>query len=110
VSGYICPNESGRRVEGATLAWVEIHATKQGWLVLGTTNNIWTMDNYVKLLVGRNFYDCTPVKGTFKCFARQTLSVCISIGYEDGRQFEEINNVKLQEITVEEQVQIDYIE
>ena len=40
----------------------------------------------------------------------QTLSVCVSIGYEDGRQFEEINDVQLQEVTVEEQVQLDYIE
>jgi transglutaminase-like putative cysteine protease len=110
VSGYICPNESGLRGEGATHAWVEIYTPKQGWLGLDPTNNIWTMDNHVKLSVGRNFYDCTPVKGTFKGFARQTLSVCVSIGYEDGRQFEEINDVQLQEITVEEQVQLDYIE
>lgn len=110
VSGYICPNESGLRGEGATHAWVEIYTPKQGWLGLDPTNNIWTMDNHVKLSVGRNFYDCTPVKGTFKGFARQTLSVCVSIGYEDGRQFEEINDVKLQEITVEEQVQLDFIE
>jgi transglutaminase-like putative cysteine protease len=110
VSGYICPNESGLRGEGATHAWVEIYTPTQGWLGLDPTNNIWTMDNHVKLSVGRNFYDCTPVKGTFKGFARQTLSVCVSIGYEDGRQFEEINDVQLQEVTVEEQVQLDYIE
>jgi len=110
VSGYICPNESGLRGEGATHAWVEIYTPTQGWLGLDPTNNIWTMDNHVKLSVGRNFSDCTPVKGTFKGFARQTLSVCVSIGYEDGRQFEEINDVQLQEVTVEEQVQLDYIE
>ena len=68
------------------------------------------MDNHVKLSVGRNFYDCTLVKGTFKGLARQTLSVSVSIGYEDGRQFEEINNVQLQEITLEQQAQLDYIE
>ena len=110
VSGYICPNESGLRGEGATHAWVEIYTPTQGWLGLDPTNNIWTMDNHVKLSVGRNFSDCTPVKGIFKGFARQTLSVCVSIGYEDGRQFEEINDVQLQEVTVEEQVQLDYIE
>ncbi len=110
VSGYVCPNESGLRGEGATHAWVEIYTPNQGWLGLDPTNNIWTMDNHVKLSVGRNFYDCTLVKGTFKGFAKQTLSVCVSIGYEDGRQFEEINNVQLQEITLEQQAQIDYIE
>ena len=110
VSGYICPNESGLRGEGATHAWVEFFTPTQGWLGLDPTNNIWTMDNHVKLSVGRNFYDCTPVKGTFKGLARQTLSVCVSIGYEDGRQFEEINNVQLQEVSAEVQERLNYIE
>jgi transglutaminase-like putative cysteine protease len=110
VSGYICPFESGLRGEGATHAWVEIYTPTQGWLGLDPTNNIWTMDNHVKLSVGRNFYDCTLVKGTFKGFAKQTLSVSVSIGYEDGRQFEEINTVQLQKVSVEEQAQLDHIE
>jgi transglutaminase-like putative cysteine protease len=110
ISGYICPNENDFRGEGATHAWVEIYTPKHGWLGLDPTNNIWTMDNHVKLSVGRNFNDCTPVKGTFKGFAKQKLSVSVSIGYEDGRQFKEINNVELQKITIEEQEQLDYIE
>ena len=101
VSGYICPNESGLRGEGATHAWVEIYTPTQGWLGLDPTNNIWTMDNHIRLSVGKNFYDCTPVKGTFKGLARQTLSVSVSVGYEDGRHFEEINNVLLEEATIE---------
>jgi transglutaminase-like putative cysteine protease len=110
VSGYICPYESGLRGEGATHAWVEIYTPTQGWLGLDPTNNIWTMDNHVKLAVGRNFYDCTPIKGTFKGLARQTLSVCVSIGYEDGRHYEEINDVLLEEIPQEINEQISYIE
>ncbi|SHL37405.1 transglutaminase family protein [Flavobacterium saccharophilum] len=110
VSGYICPNESGLRGEGATHAWIEIYTPKQGWLGLDPTNNIWTMDNHVRLSVGRNFNDCTPIKGTFKGLARQTLSVCVSIGYEDGRQFEEINDVKLQEVSSRVQEQLDYMD
>lgn len=110
VSGYICPNESGLRGEGATHAWVEIFTPKQGWLGLDPTNNIWTMDNHVRLSVGRNFNDCSPIKGTFKGLAIQTLSVCVSIGYEDGRQFEEINDVKLQEVSLRVQEQLDYMD
>ena len=110
VSGYICPNESGLRGEGATHAWIEIYTPSQGWLGLDPTNNIWTMDNHVKLAVGRNFYDCTPIKGTFKGLARQTLSVCVSIGYEDGRHYEEINDVQLEEIPQEINEQLNYIE
>ena len=110
VSGYICPNESGLRGEGATHAWVEIYTPKQGWLGLDPTNNIWTMDNHVRLSVGRNFTDCSPIKGTFKGLARQTLSVCVSIGYEDGRQFEEINDVQLQEVSLRVKEQLEYMD
>lgn len=110
VSGYICPNQSGYRGEGATHAWVEVYSPKQGWLGIDPTNNIWTMDNYVRLAVGRDFKDCSPVKGTFKGLARQTLSVSVSIGYEDGRHFEEINNVLLEEASIEEKRQLDTIE
>ncbi|MGQ7945740.1 transglutaminase family protein [Flavobacterium sp. WC2509] len=110
VSGYVCPNESGLRGEGATHAWVEIYSPTQGWLGLDPTNNIWTMDNHVKLSVGRNFYDCTLIKGTFKGLARQTLSVSVSIGYEDGRHYEEMNDVQLEEMPQEINEQISYIE
>lgn len=110
VSGYVCPNESGLRGEGATHAWVEIYSPIQGWLGLDPTNNIWTMDNHVKLSVGRNFYDCTLIKGTFKGLARQTLSVSVSIGYEDGRHYEEMNDVQLEEMPQEINEQISYIE
>jgi len=110
VSGYICPNEKGLRGEGATHAWVEFYTPAQGWLGLDPTNNIWTMDNHVKLAVGRNFHDCTPIKGTFKGLARQTLSVSVAIGYEDGRHYEEINDVELEKIPQEINEQINYIE
>lgn len=110
VSGYICPNESGLRGEGATHAWVEIYSPTQGWLGLDPTNNIWTMANHVKLSVGRNFYDCTLIKGTFKGLARQTLSVSVSIGYEDGRHYEEMNDVQLEEMPQEINEQINHIE
>ena len=109
VSGYICPNESGLRGEGATHAWVEIYSPIQGWLGIDPTNNIWTMDNHVKLSVGLNFNECTPIKGTFKGLglAKQTLSVSVSIGYEDGRHFEEVNDVQLQDVSIEFQKELD---
>ena len=110
VSGYICPNAVGFRGEGATHAWVEFYTPTQGWLGIDPTNNIWTMDNHVKLSVGRDFNECTPVKGTFKGFAKQTLSVSVSIGYEDGRQFEEVNDVKLQKVSEDVQKQLDLLE
>lgn len=93
VSGYICPNKNGMRGEGATHAWVEVWIPKQGWAGLDPTNNVWVSNTHVKLAVGRNFNDCTPIKGTFKGTAEQRLSVFVSVGYEDGKTFEEVNNV-----------------
>lgn len=110
VSGYICPNKSQLRGEGATHAWVEIYSPVQGWLGIDPTNNIWTMDNHVKLSVGLNFSDCSPVKGTFKGLAKQTLTVSVSIGYEDGSHFEEMNNVQVEKVSSEMQEQLDNID
>lgn len=93
VSGYICPNKNGMRGEGATHAWVEVWIPGNGWTGLDPTNNIWVTNTHVKLAVGRNFNDCSPIKGTFKGRAEQKLSVYVSVGYEDGKIFEELNNV-----------------
>jgi transglutaminase-like putative cysteine protease len=96
VSGYICPNKNGMRGEGATHAWVEAYIPHYGWVGSDPTNNVWATNNHVKLAVGRDFNDCTPAKGTFKGPARQSLSVYVSVGYEDGQVFEEITDVQLQ--------------
>jgi transglutaminase-like putative cysteine protease len=96
VSGYICPNKSGMRGEGATHAWIEYYLPGVGWKGIDPTNNVLTAGNHVKLAVGKNFDECTPVKGTFKGIAKQRLSVYVSVGYEDGHVFEEINRVNMQ--------------
>jgi transglutaminase-like putative cysteine protease len=98
VSGYICPNKNGMRGEGATHAWVEAWVPGNGWVGIDPTNNVWVTNHHVKLAVGRNFNDCSPVKGTFKGPARQSLSVYVSVGYEDGQTFEEMNKVKLEKM------------
>lgn len=95
VSGYICPNKNGMRGEGATHAWVEAWIPGYGWAGIDPTNNVWVTNKHVKLSVGRHFSDCSPVKGTFKGPARQLLTVFVSVGYEDGHIFEEMNNVHL---------------
>jgi transglutaminase-like putative cysteine protease len=95
VSGYICPNRPGLRGEGATHAWVEAWVPHSGWTGIDPTNNIWATNTHVKLAVGRNFADCTPVKGTFKGPANQQLSVSVSVDYEDGHIIKELNEVDM---------------
>jgi transglutaminase-like putative cysteine protease len=99
VSGYICPSRDGMRGEGATHAWVDAWIPDHGWAGIDPTNNVWVTNNHVKLAVGSEFKDCTPAKGTFKGPAHQLLSVYVSVGYEDGHVFEEINDVKMETST-----------
>jgi transglutaminase-like putative cysteine protease len=84
VSGYICPNHNGMRGEGATHAWIEACIPFNGWVGLDPTNNCLADDLHVRLAVGRNFSDCSPVKGTYKGAAGQRLEVGVSVSYEKG--------------------------
>jgi transglutaminase-like putative cysteine protease len=96
ISGYICPNKNGMRVEGATHAWVEAYIPGYGWAGIDPTNNVWVTNKHIKLAIGHDFSDCTPVKGTFKGPARQSLSVYVAVSYEGGNSFEELTNVHLE--------------
>ncbi|MGC4036790.1 MAG: transglutaminase family protein [Chitinophagaceae bacterium] len=108
VSGYICPNKNGMRGEGATHAWVEAWIPGKGWMGIDPTNNVWVTGNHVKLAVGRNFIDCSPIKGTFKGPAKQSLSVYVSVGYEDGQKFEDHTKVKMEKLS-EEDIDPDFL-
>lgn len=96
VSGYICPNKSGMRGEGATHAWVDVYLPNLGWIGLDPTNNCYANVNHIQLAVGRDFADCTPIKGVFKGSANQDLLVYVSVGYEDGSVFEDTTTVLMQ--------------
>lgn len=84
VSGYICPKKNGMRGEGATHAWVEAYIPFYGWLGLDPTNDTIVEEAHVRLAVGKNFSDCSPVKGTYRGTSNHTLDVSVSVGYEDG--------------------------
>lgn len=84
VSGYICPKKNGMRGEGATHAWVEAYIPFYGWLGLDPTNNSFASEAHVRLAVGKNFSDCSPVKGTYRGTSNHKLDVAVSVGYEDG--------------------------
>lgn len=84
VSGYVCGSDNNMRGEGATHAWVEAYIPFYGWLGLDPTNNYIVSDGHVRLAIGRNFSDCSPVKGTYKGTAKQTLEVGVSVSHEDS--------------------------
>jgi transglutaminase-like putative cysteine protease len=83
VSGYICPNHSGMRGEGATHAWAEVYIPNYGWIGVDPTNNCIANETHVRLAVGRNFSDCSPVKGVYKGNSGHLLEVKVSVEYRD---------------------------
>ena len=82
VSGYICTNEEITRGEGATHAWIEAYIPFYGWLGIDPTNNAIADENHVKLAIGRNYNDCSPVKGVFKGNAKSKLEVSVEVRTE----------------------------
>lgn len=91
VSGYICPKNHELRGEGATHAWVEAYIPFFGWLGLDPTNNCIVSDRHVRLAIGRNFSDCTPVKGTYKGSSEHTLEVSVVINNGEHKTTEEVD-------------------
>lgn len=102
VSGYICPNKNGMRGEGATHAWVEAYIPFYGWLGLDPTNNCLVNETHVKLAVGKNFSDCSPVKGTYRGTSNHTLEVSVSVSYEDGQISTPENEINYSQATQSE--------
>ena len=84
VSGYICSSKSTMRGEGATHAWTEAYIPEYGWLGIDPTNNCVANDNHVRLAVGRNFSDCSPVKGVYKGSSNHKLEVAVSVDHENA--------------------------
>ncbi len=81
VSGYVCPLKEGYRGEGATHAWVEAYLPELGWVGFDPTNNCIVNDLHIRLAVGRNFRDCSPVRGTYVGSADHELEVKVNVSY-----------------------------
>lgn len=92
VSGYICPQNHELRGEGATHAWVEAYVPDYGWVGLDPTNNCVVNDRHIRLAVGRNFSDCTPVKGTYKGSSDHVLEVSVSVNNQEAAAVEETHD------------------
>ncbi|OUU01984.1 MAG: hypothetical protein CBB92_03185 [Flammeovirgaceae bacterium TMED32] len=91
VSGYISPEDHfDFRGAGATHAWVEIYVPIYGWIGLDPTNNCLAKNHHIKLSVGRNYNDCSPVKGVFRGDSNTSLLVNVQTNNSD--KFDRKNN------------------
>jgi len=85
VSGYIYNGPAGQlKGAQATHAWVEIFLPAHGWRGLDPTNDKQVDDCYVKLAVGRDYADVSPIKGSFRGAHGREMHVEVALTRLDG--------------------------
>jgi transglutaminase-like putative cysteine protease len=87
VSGYLLtqPPEGGADVVGADAshAWVQVHVPgtpgvpDDGWLDLDPTNDVVPGTGHVRVAVGRDFGDVTPLRGVIRGAGQHSLQVAV---------------------------------
>ncbi len=74
VSGYLATENAC-----ATHAWTEVLIPGFRWIALDPTHDRLADENYVKIAVGRDYADVSPVTGTYKGTQQRTMSVQVNI-------------------------------
>lgn len=84
VSGYLY-NGPADQLKGAQAshAWVEVFVPNHGWCGLDPTNNRLTDGHYVKVAVGRDYADVSPLKGTYRGTTKRQLIVDVLVSRVD---------------------------
>jgi transglutaminase-like putative cysteine protease len=86
VSGYLLTRAPGDGADlvgaDASHAWVQVYSPDtpgipDGWLDLDPTNDLIPATGHVRLAVGRDFGDVTPLRGVIRGGGRHTLSVAV---------------------------------
>jgi transglutaminase-like putative cysteine protease len=81
VSGYIYTGREGSELRGADAshAWCEVFLPGHGWRGFDPTNNRVIDGHYIKISVGRDYDDITPVKGSYVGGATRHLEVGVTV-------------------------------
>ena len=76
VSGYLYNGPADQlRGAQASHAWLEVYLPELGWRGLDPTNNGQPDERYVKLGVGRDYADVSPLRGTYRGTAQRKMTV-----------------------------------
>lgn len=80
VSGYLYNGPADQlRGAQASHAWAEVYLPEFGWRGLDPTNNRQPDERYVKIAVGRDYSDVTPLKGTYRGPREHKMTVDVRV-------------------------------
>ncbi len=79
VSGYFLNTTRRPREIEASHAWIEAWVPGHGWAAFDPTHDRPADDRYVKVAVGRDYQDISPVNGSYRGAATRSLRVSVSV-------------------------------
>ncbi len=88
VSGYIetFPPPGKPKLVGsdASHAWIAVYIPGYDWVEFDATNNLLVSDKHIRVAVGRDFADVTPLKGIVYAGKEQEMKVSVDVQALDG--------------------------
>ena len=79
VSGYLNSPQANERGHAASHAWVDVFVREAGWLAIDPTHNCRQNANYVRIAMGRDYYDVPPTRGIYKGNSREEMEVLVKV-------------------------------
>jgi len=86
VSGYIFRGDSHVLGAEASHAWCEAYLPPFGWVGFDPTNDLIINDYFVKVAIGRDYRDVSPVRGIYRGSQRSEMSVNVAMDVLAGAQ------------------------
>ncbi|MFT3867393.1 MAG: transglutaminase family protein [Nibricoccus sp.] len=76
VSGYLY-NGPADELKGAQAshAWLEVYLPDHGWIGVDPTNRRQTSERHIRIAIGRDYADVSPIRGTYRGTGERTLRV-----------------------------------
>ena len=86
VSGYIFGGDSTVLGAEASHAWCEAYLPPYGWVGFDPTNDRLIDDSFVRVAVGRDYGDVSPVRGIYRGGGASEMSVNVAMDLLTGTQ------------------------